>query len=105
ALLLLWFAFVIVAPAGEEILFRGFLFRGWASSPHSTWPAILVIAGAWAASHTQYDWFGTIQIFLIGLLFGWMRWRSGSQTIITFLNRRLNARATLQTAIKVEWLA
>ena len=102
---LLWFAFVVVAPAGEEILFRGFLFRGWALSAHTTWIAIVLIAGAWAGMHVQYDWFGITQIFLIGLIFGWIRWRSGSTALTIFLHGLLNAWATLQTAVKVEWLS
>jgi len=103
-LILLWFAFVIVAPAGEEMLFRGFLYRGWASATRTAWPAILVIAAVWAGFHIQYDWFGILQVFLVGLLFGWIRWRSGSTALTIFLHGLLNAWATLQTAVKVEWL-
>ena len=39
-------AAILVAPAGEEVMFRGFLFRGWARSDRVTWPAIVVISGA-----------------------------------------------------------
>src|SRR5271155_1346496 len=59
-------AAILVAPAGEEIMFRGFLFRGWARSPRSTWPAIVVISVLWAGLHLQYDWTGVLQIFVIG---------------------------------------
>jgi membrane protease YdiL (CAAX protease family) len=104
-LLLLWIVFVIVAPVGEEILFRGFLFRGWAVSARAAWPAIVVIAAVWAGMHIQYDWFGIVQIFLVGLLFGWIRWRSGSTALTIGLHGLLNAWATLQTAIKLEWLS
>ncbi len=45
----LWIGTVIMAPLGEEVLFRGFLFRGWARSPRSVWPAIIVISILWAA--------------------------------------------------------
>jgi len=45
---MLWIAFVIVAPLGEEIIFRGFLYRGWARSPRSLAPAIAVISALWA---------------------------------------------------------
>jgi uncharacterized protein len=104
-LLLLWFAFVVVAPVGEEILFRGFLFRGWAFPTRTAWPAILVITAAWAALHIQYDWFGILQIFLVGLLFGWIRLSSGSTSLTILLHGLLNAWATLQTAVKIEWLS
>jgi membrane protease YdiL (CAAX protease family) len=39
---LMWLAFVVAAPLGEEILFRGFLFRGWAASPLGAPGTILV---------------------------------------------------------------
>ena len=75
----LWLGAVIVAPAGEEIMFRGFLFRGWARSERAAGPVILAISVLWAALHVQYDWTGILQIFVIGLFLGWMRWRSGSR--------------------------
>ncbi len=80
----MWVAAVIVAPAGEEILFRGFLFRGWARSERAALPAILVISVLWAGLHVQYDWTGILQILVIGLFLGWIRWRSGS-TLLTWL--------------------
>ena len=82
------FAAILVAPAGEEIMFRGFLFRGWARSDRSAWPAIVVISIVWAMLHIQYDWTGMLQIFAIGLFLGWMRWRSGS-ILLTFLSPRV----------------
>ena len=33
---------VVVAPIGEETLFRGFLFRGWHRTPRDAWTAIIV---------------------------------------------------------------
>jgi membrane protease YdiL (CAAX protease family) len=41
---------VVVAPIGEEMLFRGFLFRGWHRSPRDAWPAIIVTASLWPSS-------------------------------------------------------
>jgi len=94
-------AAIIVAPAGEEILFRGFLFRGWARTDRSAWPAILAISMLWAALHVQYDWAGVLQIFVIGLFLGWIRWRSGS-TMLTFLLHALfNLEGTLETVLQV----
>jgi hypothetical protein len=104
SLLLMWLTLVIAAPVGEEALFRGFLYRGWAQSPGAVVPAIVVISAAWAIIHTQYDWFGIVQIFLIGLLLGWVRWRSGSTLLTMLLHGLINAWATIQTMIKVHWL-
>jgi hypothetical protein len=99
------FAAIIVAPAGEEIMFRGFLFRGWARSERSTWPAIVVISLLWAGLHVQYDWTGVLQIFVVGLFLGWTRWRSGS-TLLTFLLHALfNLEGTFETLVQVHFLA
>jgi uncharacterized protein len=96
-------ASILVAPAGEEALFRGFLFRGWARSPRAVWPAIVVISALWAGLHVQYDWTGVLQIFIVGLFLGWMRWRSGS-TLLTFLLHALfNLEGTLETLVQVHF--
>ena len=105
ALPLMWIVLVIAAPVGEEILFRGFLYRGWAQTPRSVLPAVIVISALWAIIHTQYDWFGIFQVFLIGLLLGWVRWRSGSTPLTMLLHGIMNAWATVQTIVKVEWLS
>jgi uncharacterized protein len=92
---------IIAAPAGEEILFRGFLFRGWVRSSRAAWPAIMVISLLWATLHIQYDWTGILQIFVIGLFLGWMRWRSGS-TLLTFLLHALfNLEGTIETVLQI----
>ena len=98
---MLWIAFVIVAPLGEEIIFRGFLYRGWARSPRSLAPAIAVISALWAMMHVQYDWLGILQIFLLGLLLGWARWRSGSTLLAVGLHGLANAWAMIETAAAI----
>jgi len=98
-------AAIILAPAGEEVMFRGFLFRGWARSERSAWPAIVVISILWAALHIQYDWTGILQIFVIGLFLGWMRWRSGS-TVLTFLLHTLfNLEGTIETVLQTRFFS
>src|SRR5262249_40270717 len=54
----LLFTVVVMAPIGEETLFRGFLFRGWHRSPRDIWPVIVVTAMLWAVVHLQYDPYG-----------------------------------------------
>jgi membrane protease YdiL (CAAX protease family) len=96
---------IIVAPAGEEVLFRGFLFRGWARSERTTWPAIVVISVLWAALHVQYDWTGILQIFVIGLFLGWMRWRSGSILLTFLLHALFNLEGTLETVLQIRFFS
>jgi membrane protease YdiL (CAAX protease family) len=101
---LMWLAFVVAAPVGEEIMFRGFVFRGWAASSLGAPGTILMTALIFAVVHTQYDWFGMFQTFCMGALFGWLRWRSGSTTLTIVLHMLINLMATLWTAAKVEGL-
>jgi uncharacterized protein len=97
------FAAIIVAPAGEEILFRGFLFQGFVRSDRAAWPAIVVISLLWAALHIQYDWAGMLQIFVIGLFLGWIRWRSGSLLLPFVLHALFNLEGTLETFLQVKF--
>jgi membrane protease YdiL (CAAX protease family) len=101
---LMWFAFVIVAPISEEMVFRGFLFRGWVRPGRGALPAILVISALFAIIHLQYDWFGITQVFLVGLALGWARWWSGSTTLTILMHALINLWATVQSMVKVEWL-
>lgn len=101
---LMWVATILVAPAGEEIMFRGYLFRGFVRSERSAWPAIVIISLLWAGPHLQYDWAGIAEIFVAGLFLGWVRWRSGS-TVLTFLLHALfNLEGMLETLVQVRHL-
>jgi membrane protease YdiL (CAAX protease family) len=102
---LLWLTFVIAAPVAEEIIFRGFLFRGWIRSERSALPGILVISALFAVIHVQYDWFGILQVFFIGLLLAIVRWRSGSTLLTILMHVLANLWATFESMIKVEWLS
>jgi CAAX protease family protein len=85
---------ILVAPAGD-----------WARSPRSLWPAILLISALWAALHIQYDWTGVLQIFVIGLFLGWMRWRSGSMLLTFVLHALFNFEGTLETLVQVHFFS
>jgi CAAX protease family protein len=100
----LWLAFVIAAPVGEEILFRGFMFRGWAASPLGPIGTIVLTSAIFALVHLQYDWFGMVQTGSLALLFGWLRWRSGSTLLTIFLHTLVNFVATAAAASKVHGL-
>lgn len=73
-----------IVPFFEEVLFRGYLF-GWLKRVMPLWPAILVSAAVFAAFHGLYvarggfsGWFGTAEIFGIGILLAWWAARTGS---------------------------
>jgi len=101
ALPLLALALVVIAPVTEELIFRGFLFRGWAASPLGAGGAILLTSFLWAAAHVQYDLFYMTLIFVLGLLFGWLRQRSGSTILTMGLHGIVNLWALLQAALLI----
>jgi uncharacterized protein len=98
---LMWPAIVIVGPAGEEIMFRGFLFRGWVSSRRSGWIAVPLISLLWTGLHVQYDWVYMPEIFVAGLLLGWVRFSSGSTLLTFLLHALLNLEGMLETVAQV----
>ena len=103
---LLWLlvSVVVLTPIGEEILFRGFLFRGWLQSPQNVWPVIVVTSLLWALIHVQYDWYVIGQIFAFGLLLGWMRWASGSTILTILLHGLINSEGMFETFLDLKWL-
>jgi len=101
---LIWISVVIVAPISEELAFRGFIFRGLSVSWLGVSGTLIATSAAWASMHVQYDAYTLAQIFLIGLLLGWIRWASGSTLLTILLHMLANLTACIQAAIKVEWL-
>ncbi len=104
ALLPLWIAVIVVAPVGEEILFRGFLFRGFIHEPRNVLPGILAISLIWALQHFQYDWFGNAQVFVLGLFLGLVRLWSGSTTLTILLHMLVNLESVVETAAVLGWV-
>jgi uncharacterized protein len=100
----LWLAIVVAAPVGEELLFRGFMFRGFIHEPRDAVPGILIISLIWSMLHVQYDWFGTAQVFAIGLLFGFVRWRTGSTTLAILMHVLLNLESVVETVFVMGWV-
>lgn len=76
---LFWAAIMVCAPLAEEILFRGFLYAGWASSRLGPTGAVLLTTVLFTLIHVgQYGWVDLAQLSIIGLCFGIARARSGS---------------------------
>ena len=101
AVWLLLLAFSVAAPISEELFARGFLYRGWSESFLGVPGAIVLSSLAWTALHLQYDWFFFGEIFSIGLLFGYLRYRTNSTWLTIVLHGLNNLAATMQTI----WLA
>jgi membrane protease YdiL (CAAX protease family) len=101
ALWLLVIAFCVAAPVTEELFARGFLYRGWSESFLRPPGAVLLSSLVWTALHLQYDWFFFGEVFSIGLLLGYVRYRSNSTLLTMVLHGLNNLAATLQTM----WLA
>jgi uncharacterized protein len=98
---LLLVAITVFIPVTEESLFRGFLFRGWLRSPRYAWPVIVFTAGLFAVIHVQYDWFLIAQVFAFGVLFGWIRWATGSTILTMLLHALVNLEGMIETVLSL----
>jgi membrane protease YdiL (CAAX protease family) len=83
----------LCAPIVEESAIRGFMWRG-IEARAGRWAAFLITSLYFAGMHYRYFFAsgtiypGTFGIYLaIGMIFGWLRWRSGNTmaTIIPHL--------------------
>jgi membrane protease YdiL (CAAX protease family) len=101
ALWLLVIAFCVAAPVTEEFFARGFLYRGWSESFLGPVGAILLSSLVWTVLHLQYDWFFLGEVFSIGLLLGYLRYRFNSTWLTVFVHGLNNLAAVVQTV----WLA
>jgi len=97
AALLLLVAFSVAAPMSEEVLARGFLFRGWSASFLRVPGAILLSSLVWTVVHLQYDMYFLAEVFTIGLWFGYMRHRANSLWLTIILHALNNMTAVVLT--------
>jgi membrane protease YdiL (CAAX protease family) len=99
ALWLLVIAFCIAAPVTEELFARGFLYRGWSESFLGPIGAIVLSSMAWTVLHLQYDWYFLGEVFSIGLLLGYLRYRCNSTWLTIILHGLNNLAAVVQTML------
>jgi len=71
-------AIVFAAPLFEEVFFRGFLFVGMRASRIGPVATIIITSALWAMLHLQYNIFGIVQIFVMGIILGIVRHRTDS---------------------------
>jgi membrane protease YdiL (CAAX protease family) len=96
ALWLLVIALCVAAPVSEELLARGFLYRGWSESFLQVPGAIVLSSLVWTAMHMQYEWYFFGEVFCLGLWFGYLRCRSGSTWLTIVLHGLNNFGAVVQ---------
>ena len=72
----LFLAVVIVAPIGEEVVFRGFLQKFLEDHWKDITRAVLVTSLFFAMIHFNPFW--TIQIYLLGVVLGFLAWKTKS---------------------------
>jgi membrane protease YdiL (CAAX protease family) len=101
ALWLAVLAFAVAAPMSEEFFARGFLYRGWSESFLRVPGAIVLSSLVWTSLHLQYDWFFLGEVFSIGLVLGYVRYRSQSIWLTVLLHGLNNLAAVVQTI----WMA
>ena len=78
------------APLSEELLFRGFLLSALARSRLGFAGGAVITSGLWTALHAGYSAAGIIEVFLIGLFFSWLLWRTGSLRVPIFCHALYN---------------
>ena len=98
---LLWIAVIVFAPAFEETFFRGFLFEGFRQSRIGITGAILITAVVWTLLHIQYSAFEIATLFVLGLILGVVRWKTGSMWSVLAMHAFHNAAATVLIALSV----
>ena len=70
------FGIAVLAPLGEELLFRGFLQKFLEEHWQDVTRAVLVTSLFFAVIHMNPFWL--IQIYILGVLLGFLAWKTGS---------------------------
>jgi membrane protease YdiL (CAAX protease family) len=99
--LLFWFALTVATPVFEELLFRGFVFEGIRASPLGGFGAVAITALVWTLVHHEYDPLEFSMIFIIGLMLGVARLRTGS----ILLTMGMHMLHNLISSGEIAWLA
>ncbi len=97
-------AVILAAPLQEEVLFRGFLYKGIAAARERPITAIVVSSLVWTLFHANYDsfglatmtvfglydWYGLGKIAVFGLYLGAVRYYTDSLYLTTLLHAVAN---------------
>jgi uncharacterized protein len=100
---LLWFAVAVCAPLWEETFFRGFLFVSLKDTFIGPYGTIFVTALVFAGLHAlQYDLYGVIVVFSLGVIFGLVRLATGSLWSTILLHAIWNAAELILAALTIK---
>jgi membrane protease YdiL (CAAX protease family) len=71
-------AVVVIGPVMEEIVFRGFLYRGLSATRIGIAGTVVITALVWALMHAGKGPAGIFDTAIHGIAWGWLRWYTGS---------------------------
>ena len=97
---LLFTAVAIIAPVGEELLFRGFLQQFLEKYWRDITKSILIIALFFAIIHLNPFWF--IQIYILGVVLGFLSWKTNSIIPSLILHSLNNSVALILSFVDLE---
>lgn len=98
--ILLIIAVAIIAPIGEELLFRGFLQQFLEQNWKDITRAILITSLLFSIIHMNPYWF--IQIYVLGVMLGFLSWKTNSIFPPLILHALNNGTALLFSFIDIE---
>jgi membrane protease YdiL (CAAX protease family) len=81
----------VVGPIVEELVIRGFLWRSIAASRLGVIGALAITSLLFGLVHNDRTWFGVALISIHGLIYGWLRWRTGSTVPMIALHAIYNS--------------
>jgi len=98
---LFWMAVVVFGPFFEEVLFRGFLFEGFRHTRIGIVGTVVLTSLVWAGFHLQYGLFEIASIFVLGVIFGIVRYKTGSLWAPMIMHTFNNLMAVLLIALEI----
>jgi sodium transport system permease protein len=94
---------VVLTPISEELLDRGFLYRGLEPRLGGI-GAIVITALMFGLSHKlAFGWDWVVAMCVVGLVLGWLRRRSGGVTLTIVTHATMNTPATLLGMVEILW--
>ncbi len=96
---LFWLAVTLVGPVFEEVMFRGFMYKGIETSRLGVAGAILLTSLAWTAVHFQYAALELTIVFALGIVLGVARAKTQSLYVAIILHSTVNTMALVTASL------